>query len=391
MLSSLLGAHNRVGKGPMSPELCFSTAIELARRIRAREVSVTEVVQAHLAQIERVNPKVNAIVTLTAERALAEAREEDGALARGVAAGPRFGLPVAHKDLALMLSVMAGPDRRSPIAIAEPGDRFRGDLGRDFKGVRIAWSRDLGGLPVDRRVTKVLDGQRATFETLGCHVEDGEPDFTDARHVFQVQRALSFSARYGPWLAAHGPQSPTESIRAKSGDTPAGDTPGPAGALAEPGGIRSPSRLAHAGAAVQRLTNAPTRFGRGRLQTVSRLRDEARAGSHERERTLGGLESLREASLVETQRVRQRVGPRRLPPQRRCVRIVHRLERRNLELGRQPRVLLGGHDRELRQRADQPLGDAERSGSGLAIRHRLFEQSGSPFLGRGLHTSPDYS
>src|SRR5438445_6109806 len=86
-------------KGPMSRELCFSTAIELARRIRAREVSVTEVVQAHLAQIERVNPKVNAIVTLTAERALAEAREKDAALARGAAAGPLFGLPVGHKDL----------------------------------------------------------------------------------------------------------------------------------------------------------------------------------------------------------------------------------------------------------------------------------------------------
>ena len=40
----------------MSRELCFSTAIELARRIRSCEVSVTEVVQAHLAQIERVNP-----------------------------------------------------------------------------------------------------------------------------------------------------------------------------------------------------------------------------------------------------------------------------------------------------------------------------------------------
>src|SRR5207249_7149193 len=143
-----------------------------------------------------------------------------------------------------------------------------------------------------------------------------------------------------------GRRSPTESIRPK-----AGETPGPAGVLAEPGGIRSASRLAHARTAVQRLTNAPTRFGRGRLQTVSRLRDEARAGSHERERTLGGLESLREASLVETQRVRQRVGPRRLPPQRRRVRIVHSLERRNLELGRQPRVLLGGDDRELRQRA----------------------------------------
>jgi amidase len=102
-----------------------------------------------------------------------------------------------------MLSAMAGPDRRSPVAIAEPGDRLRGDLGRDFKGVRIAWSRDLGGLPIDRRVTKVLDAQRATFETLGCRIEDGAPDLTDARQIFQVQRALSFATRYGPLLAQH--------------------------------------------------------------------------------------------------------------------------------------------------------------------------------------------
>src|SRR5262249_37934108 len=83
----------------MSSDLCFSTAVELHRRIRVREASVTEVVQAQLAQIARVNPGVNAIVTLTAERALAEAREKDAALARGEAAGPLFGLPVAHKDL----------------------------------------------------------------------------------------------------------------------------------------------------------------------------------------------------------------------------------------------------------------------------------------------------
>jgi len=51
----------------VSRDVCFSTATELAHRIRTREISVTEVVQAHLAQIERVNPKVNAIVTLTAE------------------------------------------------------------------------------------------------------------------------------------------------------------------------------------------------------------------------------------------------------------------------------------------------------------------------------------
>jgi amidase len=329
----------------VNSDLCFLTATELARRIRAREVSVTEVIQAHLAQIDRVNPRVNAIVTLTAERALAEARAKDDALARGAAPGPLFGLPVAHKDLvptrgirttygspiyrdhvpdqdallverlraagavtigktntpefgagsqtfnevfgrtlnpydptktcggssggaavalacgmvpiadgsdtggslrnpasfcnvvglrgavgrvppwptdtlwatlhvpgpmartvadvALMLSAMAGPDRRAPIAIAETGDRFRAPLGRDFKGVRIAWSRDLGGLPVDRRVTATLDAQRATFDALGCRVEDGQPDFGEARQVFQVMRALNFATRYGPLLERH--------------------------------------------------------------------------------------------------------------------------------------------------------------------------------------------
>ena len=329
----------------MSNELCFMTATELAARIRARQVSVVEVVRAHLAQIERINPKVNAIVTLTAERALDEARARDAALARGDTPGPLCGLPVAHKDLvptrgirttygspiyrdhvpdedglvverlraagavtlgktntpefgagsqtfnevfgrtlnphdpgktcggssggaavalacgmvpiadgsdmggslrnpasfcnvvglrpapgrvpvwpsqtpwfpfsvqgpmartvqdaALLLSAIAGPDPRAPIAVAEPGERFRAPLGRDFRGVRIAWSRHLGGLPVDPRVTRVLESQRGTFETLGCVVEDGEPDFTDAREIFQVWRAWQFAIKYGPLLGAH--------------------------------------------------------------------------------------------------------------------------------------------------------------------------------------------
>src|SRR2546429_6629782 len=79
--------------------LCLRPAIEWADRIRRRQVSVTEVVRAHLAQIERVNPRVNAIVTLTAERALDDAAGKDTALARGDAPGPLFGLPIAHKDL----------------------------------------------------------------------------------------------------------------------------------------------------------------------------------------------------------------------------------------------------------------------------------------------------
>jgi amidase len=52
-------------------------------------------------------------------------------------------------------------------------------------------------------VTKVLEAQRATFEGLGCRIEDGAPDCADARQIFQVQRALSFAARYDPLLAQH--------------------------------------------------------------------------------------------------------------------------------------------------------------------------------------------
>jgi amidase len=106
-------------------------------------------------------------------------------------------------DVALLLSVIAGPDPRSPIAIREPGDRFRGPLDRELEGVRVAWSRDLGGLPIDRRVTETLERQRATFEALGCVVESGEPDFRDAREIFQTWRAVAFAAKYGPLLAQH--------------------------------------------------------------------------------------------------------------------------------------------------------------------------------------------
>lgn len=78
--------------------LCDFTARELSALLSAREVSAREVVQAHLARIERTNPAVNAIVTLVPEQALAEAHEADQRLARGADVGPLHGLPVAHKD-----------------------------------------------------------------------------------------------------------------------------------------------------------------------------------------------------------------------------------------------------------------------------------------------------
>ncbi|MBN1400653.1 MAG: amidase, partial [Anaerolineae bacterium] len=80
-------------------ELCFMTATELAQRIRRKEVSAREVMEAHLAQIERLNPQVNAIVTYLPERARQSALQADEALARGEEIGRLHGLPIAHKDL----------------------------------------------------------------------------------------------------------------------------------------------------------------------------------------------------------------------------------------------------------------------------------------------------
>jgi amidase len=80
-------------------ELCYLSARELANRLRLRQVSAREVMTAHLAQIERVNPGVNAIVTLVADRALADAARADEMAAGGRALGILHGLPVAHKDL----------------------------------------------------------------------------------------------------------------------------------------------------------------------------------------------------------------------------------------------------------------------------------------------------
>src|SRR3712207_9335287 len=68
------------------------------------------------------------------------------------------------EDAALMLSAVAGPDARCPLSVSEPGSLLLRSLERDFGVVRVAWSRDLGGLPLDPRGTAVLESQRDVFE-----------------------------------------------------------------------------------------------------------------------------------------------------------------------------------------------------------------------------------
>jgi len=332
--------------------ICFSSAVELAARIRQREVSAREVMAAFLSQIERLNPRVNAIPTLLPERAEAGAEAADRALAAGEAIGALHGLPIAIKDLvatrgirttfgspiyadhvpdqdeiiverlhaagaiiigktntpefgagsqtfnpvfgktrnpydlertcggssggaavaiacgmlpiadgsdlggslrnpasfcnvvgfrpspgrvpqwpaedlweplsvqgpigrsvadaALLLSAIAGPDPRVPIAIDEPGEVFRAPLERDFAGTRVAWSPDLGRYEVEPEVVEVCERSLSAFEDLGCSVECAHPDLRDADETFQVLRA---------WKTAAGREADYRAHRDRMKDT----------------------------------------------------------------------------------------------------------------------------------------------------------------------------
>ncbi len=339
----------------MSTDLCFLSGRELARMMRTREVSAREVMRAHLEQIGRLNPRLNAIVAkLDDDRCLALADQADRLLERGEPVGPLHGLPWAFKDLedaagfpatrgspifrefvptadtliverirragalpigktnvpefgmgshsfnsiygttlnpydttktaggssggagaalaagmlpladgsdlggslrnpanfnnivalrpsvglvpaapstlplfgflvkgpmarsvadtAFLLSVIAGADQRdlscypcNPAAFALP-------LERDFGGVRVAWCPDLGGLPLDRRVRAVLNAQRATFEQLGCIVEDACPDLRDAEEIFMTLRSWRSWILYAPLLERHRHEMKPEAI-----------------------------------------------------------------------------------------------------------------------------------------------------------------------------------
>lgn len=330
-------------------DVCFMRARDLARMIREKKISSREVMQAHLKQIARVNPRVNAIVSLVPEEQLmAQALAADEAIAKRHLLGTLHGLPVGVKDLhltrgirtthgsplhandiptedclvvqrekkagaivigktnvpewglgsqtfnpvfgptlnpydlsktcggstgggavalacgmvpladgsdmggslrnppnfcnvvgirpspgrvpnpptalgwftlsvdgpvardvtdcAFFLSVLAGFDRRSPISIDRSGSEFANSLaGRDFKGVRVAVFKDLG-LPWEPAVRDAVKAQRKVFESLGCIVEEAEPDFTDANESFLLWRHWSIELSFGDILEANADQ-----------------------------------------------------------------------------------------------------------------------------------------------------------------------------------------
>src|SRR3989454_12157014 len=89
----------------MAHKLTHLSAAELARLVRTKKASPVEVVEAHLAAIQKINPAVNAFCTVAAEKALAWAREAERAVKKRVKLKALHGVPVAIKDLTLTADI----------------------------------------------------------------------------------------------------------------------------------------------------------------------------------------------------------------------------------------------------------------------------------------------
>ncbi|MCP3985194.1 MAG: amidase [bacterium] len=100
------------------------------------------------------------------------------------------------EDTALLFSAMAGPDPRSPLSLDTPGPRFAEPLERDFKGTRIAFDPNLGGLPIDSRVADALEAGLAGFSQIGCRIERAGIDWQGADEAFQTLRAWTFASSF---------------------------------------------------------------------------------------------------------------------------------------------------------------------------------------------------
>src|SRR5947208_8591288 len=83
----------------LAEDVLYKTVAELAKMLRARQVSPVELTRAYLARIERLNPKLSAFATVTADLALGQAREAEREIAAGKDRGPLHGIPYGVKDL----------------------------------------------------------------------------------------------------------------------------------------------------------------------------------------------------------------------------------------------------------------------------------------------------
>jgi amidase len=117
-------------------------------------------------------------------------------------------------DLALLLSVIAGPSRRAPMSLETSGARFAPPIDRPgLRGVRVALTVDLGGrLAVDAEVARIVGAQAEVFEGLGATVQDAAPTLHGADEAFRTLRAWEFYHRYRG-LLEHRPDGFKRSLR----------------------------------------------------------------------------------------------------------------------------------------------------------------------------------
>ena len=139
----------------MSNDICTLTAVEMARRIRTKELSARDVMTAHLERIAQINPRLNAIVTLVADQAMTRAGEADEALARGDDVGPLHGLPIAHKDLQLTRGI------RTTF-----GSPIFGDFVPDEDSLIVERLRAAGAIMVGKTNTPEFGAGSQTFNPI---------------------------------------------------------------------------------------------------------------------------------------------------------------------------------------------------------------------------------
>ncbi len=107
-------------------------------------------------------------------------------------------------DTALLLSVMAGPDARAPQALGDPGATFAAPEAASLRGLRVAWSVDLGGaFEVDHEVAALHEATGRVFTDQGAQLSAAYPDLREAEDTFRTLRAWHFWATHGPTLTAN--------------------------------------------------------------------------------------------------------------------------------------------------------------------------------------------
>lgn len=116
------------------------------------------------------------------------------------------------EDVALFMAACAGPDERIPISIEESESVFATPLAADWTGVPIAWSDDLGGLPIEPTVTEALQPARDVLRSIGFDVRDASPDFRGAEEAFKVFRGYYYAKEFGDVIDRH-PEHYKDTIR----------------------------------------------------------------------------------------------------------------------------------------------------------------------------------